>query len=151
MATRCPKPGFVNRHDRVRKAGDSTIELKDAVDYDAEYIVRVNLIGHRGANDKPVTCRISVDGKPIKEVEVPVQISAVNRQGGATQRDVEESTRLSHSQRAHLPRRIRERRIREAAQRAGTRQRQQQYLSRKRLKSAGPIPPAEPQPGRKRF
>ena len=34
--------------------------------------------------------RISVDGKPIKEVEVPVQISAVNRQGGATQRGVEE-------------------------------------------------------------
>jgi len=38
-----PKPGFVNRHDRVRKVGDSTIELRDAVDYDAEYIVKVNL------------------------------------------------------------------------------------------------------------
>jgi cytochrome c553 len=85
-----PKPGFVNRHDRVRKVGDSTIELKDAVDYDAEYIVKVNLTGHRGATDKPVLLRISVDGKPIKEVEVPVQISAVNRQGGATQRGVEE-------------------------------------------------------------
>lgn len=85
-----PKPGFVNRHDRVRKVGDSTIELKDAVDYDAEYIVKVNLTGHRGANDKPVLLRISVDGKPVKEVEVPVQISAVNRQGGATQRGVEE-------------------------------------------------------------
>ena len=85
-----PKPGFVNRHDRVRKAGDSTIELKDAVDYDAEYVVKVNLTGHRGATDKPVLLRISVDGKPIKEVEVPVQISAVNRQGGATQRGAEE-------------------------------------------------------------
>jgi Protein of unknown function (DUF1592)/Protein of unknown function (DUF1588)/Protein of unknown function (DUF1587)/Protein of unknown function (DUF1585)/Protein of unknown function (DUF1595) len=85
-----PKPGFVNRHDRVRKVGDSTIEMKDAVDYDAEYIVKVNLSGHRGATDKPVMLRISVDGKPIKEVEVAVQISAVNRQGGATQRGVEE-------------------------------------------------------------
>jgi len=85
-----PKPGFVNRHDRIRKVGDSTIELKDAVDYDAEYIVKVNITGHRGPTDKPVKLRISVDGKTIKEVDVPVQISAVNRQGGATQRGVEE-------------------------------------------------------------
>ncbi len=86
-----PKPGFVNRHDRVRKVGDSAIELKDAVDYDAEYIVKVNLTGHRGVTDKPVKLRISVDGKTLKEVEVSVQISAVNRQGGATQRGVEEA------------------------------------------------------------
>jgi len=85
-----PKPGFVNRHDRVRKVGDSAIELKDAVDYDAEYTIKVNLTGHRGATDKPVKLRISVDGKTVKEVDVPVQISAVNRQGGATQRDSEE-------------------------------------------------------------
>ena len=85
-----PKPGFVNRHDRVRKVGDSTIELRDAVDYDAEYVIKVNLTGHRGDKDKPVLLRISVDGKPVKEVEVPVQISAVNKQGGATQRGVEE-------------------------------------------------------------
>ena len=85
-----PKPGFVNRHDRVRKVGDSTIELKDSVDYDAEYIVKVNITGHRGTTDMPVHLRISVDGKPIKEVDVPVQISAVNKQGGATQRGVEE-------------------------------------------------------------
>ncbi len=85
-----PKPGFVNRHDRIRKAGDSTIELKDAVDYDAEYIVKINITGHRGDKDKPVTLRISVDGKPIKEAEIPVQISAVNKQGGATQRGVVE-------------------------------------------------------------
>ncbi len=85
-----PKPGYVNRHDRVRKVGDSTIELKDAVDYDAEYAIKVNLTGHRGPADKPVLLRISVDGKPIKEVEVSVQISAVNKQGGATQRGVAE-------------------------------------------------------------
>jgi hypothetical protein len=84
------KPGFVNHHDRVRKAGDSAIELRDIVDYDAEYVIRINVIGHRGANDKPVLLRISVDGKPIQETEIPVQISAVNRQGGATQRNFAE-------------------------------------------------------------
>ena len=47
-------------------------------------------IGHRGAKDKPVTLVISVDGKPVKTVEVPVQISAVNQQGGATQRSYQE-------------------------------------------------------------
>jgi hypothetical protein len=34
------------------------------VDYDADYIVHVNLVGHRGADSKPVTLVISVDGKP---------------------------------------------------------------------------------------
>ena len=86
-----PKPGFVNRHDLVRKTGDSTIELKDSVDYDADYVVKINITGHRGATDKPVLLRISVDGKPIKEIEIPVQISAVNRQGGATQRNTEQA------------------------------------------------------------
>ena len=85
-----PKPGYVNRHDRIRKVGDSTIELRDTVDYDAEYAIKVNLTGHRGAKDKPVKLRISVDGKIVKEVEIPVQISAVNQQGGATQRGVQE-------------------------------------------------------------
>jgi cytochrome c553 len=85
-----PKAGYVNRHDRVRKAGDSAIELRDAVDYDAEYAIKVNITGHRGATDKPVHLRISVDGKTVKEVDIPVQISAVNRQGGATQRNSEE-------------------------------------------------------------
>ncbi len=85
-----PKPGYVNRHDRVRKAGDSAIELKDGVDYDADYLIRINITGHRGANDKPVMLRISVDGKTVKEAEVSTQISAVNRQGGATQRNVVE-------------------------------------------------------------
>ncbi|HVW08321.1 MAG TPA: DUF1592 domain-containing protein [Bryobacteraceae bacterium] len=84
------KPGFVNHHDRVLKAGDSAIEMRDLVDYDAEYVIKINILGHRGANDKPVLLRISVDGKTVKEVEIPVQISAVNRQGGATQRNFAE-------------------------------------------------------------
>jgi hypothetical protein len=85
-----PKPGFFNKHDRQRRIDADTIQLQDIVEYDADYIVRVNMVGHRGAQDKPVTLVISVDGKPLKTVTIPVQISAVNQQGGATQRASEE-------------------------------------------------------------
>jgi hypothetical protein len=81
-----PKPGVFNRKDRVRRLDTSILQVDDIVEYDAEYIVRVNLIGHRGKDDKPVTVVLSVDGKPVKTEVVPVQISAVNQQGGATQR-----------------------------------------------------------------
>ena len=81
-----PKPGVITRRDRIRRLEATTIQLKDRIDYDADYIVRVNLTGHRGPKDKPVQLQISVDGKPAKTFEVPVQISAVNQQGGATQR-----------------------------------------------------------------
>ncbi len=53
-------------------------------------MVRANLVGHRGQTDPPVTLVLSVDGKPLKTVAVPVQISRVNQQGGATQRSSEE-------------------------------------------------------------
>jgi hypothetical protein len=85
-----PEPGFFTRRSRVRKVGDGTIELKDILEYDADYTIRVGLTGHRGADDPPVTLVIRVDGAPVKTVSVPVQISAVNRQGGATQRAVHE-------------------------------------------------------------
>ncbi|MCU1330230.1 MAG: hypothetical protein JWN34_5600, partial [Bryobacterales bacterium] len=81
-----PKPGVVVKKDRLRRLEATTVQMKDRIEYDADYIIRVNLVGHRGAKDKPVNLQISVDGKPIKTVEVPVQISAVNQQGGATQR-----------------------------------------------------------------
>lgn len=60
------------------------------MEYDADYTVRANLVGHRGQTDPPVTLVLSVDGKPLKTVAVPVQISRVNQQGGATQRSSEE-------------------------------------------------------------
>src|SRR5262249_54138751 len=69
----------------------SAIQLDENIEYDADYVVRANLIGHRGPQDKPVTLVIYVDGQPVKTVSVPVQISAVNQQGGATQRGVEEA------------------------------------------------------------
>jgi hypothetical protein len=85
-----PKPGLFDKRNRIRRLDTDVIEFKDRVDFDADYIVRVRLIGHRGAKDKPVTLVLSVDGKPVKTVEVSVQISAVNQQGGATQRSSEE-------------------------------------------------------------
>jgi mono/diheme cytochrome c family protein len=85
-----PKPSTFIRKDRIRRFDINTIQLTDRIEFDAEYIVRANLIGHRGANDKPVTLLITVDGKPLKTVEVPVQISAVNLQGGSTQRSYQE-------------------------------------------------------------
>jgi hypothetical protein len=85
-----PKPGIFTTRKRIRRLGPGSIQLKDIVDYDAEYIVRALIVGHRGANDKPVTLVLSVDGKPAKTVSVPVQISLVNQQGGATHRVSEE-------------------------------------------------------------
>ena len=96
-----PKPGVFNRRDRVRRIETGHLQLDDIVDYDAEYIVRANLVGHRGANDKPVTVVISVDGKPVKTESVPVQISAVNQQGGATQRGTVEAQGVPR--RRHAP------------------------------------------------
>lgn len=86
-----PKPGFVNRRKMIRRVNSGHIQLKDILEYDAEYIVRVDLIGHRGPADKPVTLVISVDGKPVRTVSVPVQISAVNLQSRETQRASQEA------------------------------------------------------------
>lgn len=85
-----PKPGFFSKKDGLLRIDADTVELTEILEYDAEYVVRVNLTGHRGAQDKPVTLVISADGNPLKTVTVPVQISSVNQQGGATQRGVEE-------------------------------------------------------------
>jgi hypothetical protein len=85
-----PKPGFLNRKSRVRRVGPGAIELKDRVDFDAEYVVRALVTGSRGQNGKPVTLVLAVDGKPVKTVNVETAITLVNRQGGATQRTSEE-------------------------------------------------------------
>ena len=85
-----PEPGIFTRRNRARKIGDGTIELKAILEYDADYNIRVGIQGHRGADDPPVTLVIKVDGQPLKTVSVPVQLSAVNKQGGGTQRSVHE-------------------------------------------------------------
>ena len=86
-----PSPGVFTRRSRVRKIADGTIELRDVLEYDAEYAIRVGVTGHRGDDDPAVTMVISVDGAPVKTVTVPVQLNAVNKQGGATQRAVYET------------------------------------------------------------
>ena len=96
-----PPPGFANRRDRLRRSGPGVIEMKYPVDYDAEYVVRVNLNGYRSGSTKPVTLQISVDGKPVKTVEVDVRMSEVNRQGGNTQRRQEE-VRVFLTANAHI-------------------------------------------------
>ncbi len=85
-----PKPGLFDKRSRMRRLDADTIEFKDRIDFDADYIVRAKLVGHRGDTDKPVTLVLSIDGKPVKTIEVSVQISPVNKQGGATQRSSEE-------------------------------------------------------------
>jgi mono/diheme cytochrome c family protein len=86
-----PNPGVFTRRSRARRPADGTIELKEILEYDAEYVIRVGLQGHRGTDDPPVTMVIAVDGSPVKTVSVPVQLSAVNKQGGATQRALYEA------------------------------------------------------------
>ena len=86
-----PAPGVFTRRSRARRVADGTIELEDILEYDADYTIRVGLQGHRGADDPPVTMVIAVDGTPVKTVTVPVQLNAVNKQGGATQRALFES------------------------------------------------------------
>ncbi len=85
-----PKAGLFNPRDRVRRLDTGIIQLKYRIEYDADYLVRADLTGHRGPQDKAVTLVLSVDGKPVKTADVPVQISAVNRQGGATQRSCQQ-------------------------------------------------------------
>jgi len=86
-----PSPGVFTRRSRVRKVGDGVLELTDVLEYDADYAIRVGVAGHRGETDPPVTMAISVDGTTVKTIAVPVQLNAVNKQGGATQRAVFET------------------------------------------------------------
>lgn len=145
-----PKPGFFNNKDLVRHVGGGSIELTDIVDYDADYIVHVNLLGHRGNGSKPVTLVISVDGKPHKTVEVPVEISAVNRQGGATQRGSEEVkvflTGNQHTFRAEF---VNDAELAKIPQNARTNVNQNIFPDT--IELAGPFPPAEPHPVQKKI
>lgn len=85
-----PPPGIFTRRDRVRRLSDDVTELEAVLSYDADYAIKVNVTGHRGPEDPPVTLVISVDGTPVKTATIPVQLSAVNKQGGATQRALED-------------------------------------------------------------
>jgi hypothetical protein len=86
-----PSPGVFTRRSRSHRVADGVVELKAIVEYDADYTIRVGVAGHREDADPPVTMTITVDGAPVKTVSVPVQLNAVNKQGGATQRAVYET------------------------------------------------------------
>jgi hypothetical protein len=86
-----PAPGVFTRRSRVRKVADGVLELHDILEYDADYTVRVGVSGHRGDDDPPVTLAIVVDGNTVKTVSIPVKLTAVNKQGGSTQRSVYEA------------------------------------------------------------
>jgi hypothetical protein len=96
-----PAPGIFTRRSNVRRVGDGVVELRENLHYDAEYVVRIAITGRRGDDDRPVTLQISVDGTPVRTATIPVQISAVNRQGGGTQRATEE-VRLFLSANEHV-------------------------------------------------
>ncbi|MDR3701651.1 MAG: DUF1592 domain-containing protein [Candidatus Sulfopaludibacter sp.] len=144
-----PKPGVILRRDRIRKLDAGDIQLKDIVDYDADYVVRANLLGHRGKEDKPVTLVISVDGKPAETVSVPVQISAVNQQGGATQRSSEEVrlflTTGEHTFRAQF---VNDEALKNIP--ANFRTNPGRNIFPDSIEIAGPFPSAEPHPAQKK-
>jgi hypothetical protein len=139
-----PKPGVFNRRDRVRRIETGHLQLDDIVDYDAEYIVRANLIGHRGAKDKPVEVVISVDGKAVKTESVPVQISAVNQQGGATQRGtIEAKVFLPGGMHKFSVEFVNDEAVKEIPENARTNANRNIYPET--IELAGPFPPATPQ------
>ena len=74
-----PKAGVFSEKARMMRLGPGVAQCTDHVEYDAEYTFRAILAGHRGAEDKPVTVELLVDGKPLKTATVDVKISEVNR------------------------------------------------------------------------
>jgi len=145
-----PKPGFFSNKEHVRHLSGSCIELTEIVEYDADYIVHVNLLGHRGAQSKPVTLVISVDGKPYKTVTVPVQISDVNKQGGATQRGVEEvKLFLPSNQHVFRAEFVNDEELEKIP--AAGRTNVNQNIFPDTIELAGPFPPSEPHPVQKKL
>ncbi len=85
-----PKAGLFNMRSRILRKDVDTIEATDRVEWDAEYIVRALITGHRGPEGKPVTLVITVDGKPLKTAVVQSARTEVTRLASSTQRTSEE-------------------------------------------------------------
>jgi len=145
-----PKPGLFNKRSRVKRLGPGSIQLRDQIEFDAEYVVRVLITGHRGDKGKPVAVQISVDGKVVKTVPVESAFTLVNKQGGATQRTSEE-VRLYLSEGAHT---FRAEFLNDEFPAALT---PQQYMNPSRnmfaetFEVAGPFESKEGNPGRKKL
>ena len=85
-----PKPGLFNMRARMLRKDVETAEVTGRVDFDADYVFRAILAGHRGPNGKPVTLVLSVDGKPLKTSVVSTVLTEVTQKSGGTQRVTEE-------------------------------------------------------------
>jgi hypothetical protein len=67
-----PRPALVeHKPEKVRRLDIGATEITDYVDYSAEYVFRVWIRGHLGPNGQPAKLQVSVDGKPVRTVEVP--------------------------------------------------------------------------------
>jgi len=81
-----PKPAFVeHKPDRVRRLDLGATESTAYIDYSGEYVFRAWIRGHQGPKGQPVPLVLSVDGKPIRTVE----ISTVENETSTVARDVQ--------------------------------------------------------------
>ena len=95
-----PKAGLFNLKSGILRKDVETAEVSSRVEFDADYVFRANLAGHRGPEGKPVTMVLSVDGKPVKTVTVSTALTQVTKQAGSTQR-VAEEVRLNLTEGPH--------------------------------------------------
>jgi mono/diheme cytochrome c family protein len=73
-----PKPLEVQYHAKdkaIRRPDFSTIEATHRIDFEGEYTVRIGLPGERGADAKPVTLGIWMDGKLLHSMPVETKPS----------------------------------------------------------------------------
>ena len=73
-----PKPievAYLGREKKIRRPGVNLIEATHRVDFDAEYVVRFNLPGERGAAAKPVTLAFWMDGKLLESKPIETKPS----------------------------------------------------------------------------
>jgi hypothetical protein len=87
-----PKPAvFEQKADKVKRMDIGATEVDEYVDYNAEYSFRVWIRGHLGPKGQPVKLQISVDGKPVRTVEIPTienETSSVARDAQRTNEEV---------------------------------------------------------------
>ncbi len=104
-----PRPAIFSRRDRVRRILDNVTELKQIVEYDADYTIRVNLTGHRGLDDPPVTL---ADLRRRHTGEDRQRAGADQRREQAGRRDAARrpgGASLPQRKRARVPCRVRQR------------------------------------------
>lgn len=87
-----PKPAVVEQKaDKVRRVDLGATEIEEYVDYNAEYTFRAWIRGHLGPKGQPVMLQLSVDGKPLRTVEIQTienETSTVARDAQRTNEEV---------------------------------------------------------------